>query len=79
MASCLAKIGLKRPRKGENNNYRYVPFLPDAKQKIPKKQQKNSKKLRNTIMASFQAKIGWKRMRKRENKNYNFVPFLPDA
>ena len=43
MASCLAKIGLKRPRKRENNNYRFVPFLPDAKQKIPKKQQKNSK------------------------------------
>ena len=43
MASCLAKIGLKRPRKRENNNYRFVPFLPDVKKKIPKKQQKNSK------------------------------------
>ena len=37
IASCLAKIGLKRPRKRENNNYRSVPFLPDAKYKIPKK------------------------------------------
>ena len=30
IASCLAKIGLKRPRKRENNNYRSVPFLHDA-------------------------------------------------
>ena len=43
MASFLAKIGFKRPRKRENNNYRSVPFPPDAKQKIPKKQQRNSK------------------------------------
>ena len=76
MASCLAKIGLKRPRRRENNNYRSVP---DAKQKIPKKLQKKFKKLTKTIMASFQAKIGWKRMRKRENKNYYYISFLPDA
>ena len=31
MASFQAKTGLKRPRKRENNNYRFVPFLPDAK------------------------------------------------
>ena len=31
MASCLAKTGPQRPRKKENNNYRFVPFLPDAK------------------------------------------------
>ena len=43
MPSFQAKIGLKKPRKRENKNYRSVPFLPDAKQKIPKKQQKNSK------------------------------------
>ena len=43
MPSFQAKIGMKRPRKRENNNYRSVQFLPDAKQKIPKKQQKNSK------------------------------------
>ena len=43
MASFLAQIGLKMPRKKENNNYRSVPFPPDAKQKIPKKQQRNSK------------------------------------
>ena len=43
MAYFLAKIGLKRPGKRENNNYRSLPFLPDSKQKIPKKQQKNLK------------------------------------
>ena len=64
MGSFLAKIGLKRPRKRENNNYRSLSFLPDAKQKIPKKQLKNTKSKRNTIMASFQAKIDWKRMRR---------------
>ena len=48
MASFQAKIVWKRPRKGENKNYRIVTFLPDALQKIPKKQQKNKK---NTIMA----------------------------
>jgi hypothetical protein len=80
MASCLAKIGLKRPRKNENNNYHSVPFssystLNRKFQKIAKK----FKKLTNTIMPSFQAKIGWKRMRKRENKNYYYISFLRDA
>ena len=34
-----AKIGLKKMRKRENKNYHFVPFLPNAKLKIPKKQQ----------------------------------------
>ena len=76
MASFQAKIVFKRPRKRENKKYCVVTFLPDALQKIPKKQQKNKT---NSIMASFQAKIVWKRQRKRENKNYSFVPSLPDA
>ena len=37
MALFQAKIGWKRPRKRKNKNYRSVPFLPDAKLKIPKK------------------------------------------
>ena len=53
MASYQAKIGSKRMRKRENENYHYVSFLPDAKFKIPTKQQKKFKKLKNTIMASF--------------------------
>ena len=30
MAPFEAKIVWKRPRKSENKNYRFVPFLPDA-------------------------------------------------
>ena len=37
MPSFQAKIVWKRPRKRENKNYRFVPFLPDALEKIPKK------------------------------------------
>ena len=43
MASFQAKIGWKSPRKSKNKNYPSVPLLPNAWQKIPKKQQKNSK------------------------------------
>ena len=43
MASFQAKIVLKRPTNGENKNYRFVLFLPDGLQKIPKKKEKNSK------------------------------------
>ena len=64
MASFQAKIVWKRPRKRENKNYRFVPLLPDALQKIPKKKAKKLKKLKNTIMVSFQAKIVWKMPRK---------------
>ena len=49
MASFQAKIVWKRPRKRQNKNYRFVPFLPDALQKIPKKIAKNLKKLKKTI------------------------------
>ena len=34
-----AKIGWKIPRKREYKNYRFVPFLPNAKLNIPKKYQ----------------------------------------
>ena len=42
MDSYQAKIGWKRMRKSENKNYRSVPFLPDAKYKCRKEQQKTS-------------------------------------
>ena len=70
MASFLAKIRRRRLRNRKNKNYRFVTFLPDGLEKIPKKQQKN---LKNTTMAAFQAKKGWKRLRKREYKNYHSV------
>ena len=37
MATFQAKIVLKRATKGENKNYRFVQFLPDALWKIWKK------------------------------------------
>ena len=77
MASFQSKIGWKWPRKTENKSYRSVSFLSGTKQKIKKKQQKNSKKLKNTITGSFVAKIGRTRPRKTENKNYRSVSFLP--
>ena len=45
MASFQVKIVWKRPRKRENKNYRFVPFLPDALKKIPKKIAKKLKKI----------------------------------
>ena len=43
MPSFQAKIGWKMPRKREYKKYRTVLSLPDAKEKIAKKEQKNSK------------------------------------
>ena len=56
MASFLAKIGLKMPRKRENNNYCSLSFLPDAKQKIPKKQLKNTKSKEIPLWHHFKPK-----------------------
>ena len=44
MASFQARKVWKRPRKRENKNYCFITFLPNALQKIVKKQQKNKKK-----------------------------------
>ena len=43
MASFQVKTGWKKSRKREYKNYRSVSFQPDAKQKIKKNQQENSK------------------------------------
>ena len=43
MTSFKARIGWKWMRKVENKNYRFVPFLPRAEQKILKKKPKNKK------------------------------------
>ena len=79
MASFHGKIGWKTLRNGETKNYRYVLFLLDREEKIPKKIAKKLKKLKNTITDSSQAEIGGKMLRKRENKNYPSVSFLPDG
>ena len=46
MATFQAKIGWKTMRKRENKNYHYISFLPEAYLKIPRKWQKNSKKIK---------------------------------
>ena len=66
MASFQAKIGWKMLKNRENKNYRFVSFLPDGQQIIPKKIAKIFKKFKNTITASFQAKTGWKRLKERK-------------
>ena len=56
MNSFQAKIGWKRMRKSENKNYCSVPFLPDAKQKFRKKQQKNSENSKIPLQLHFNPK-----------------------
>ena len=56
MASIEAKIGWKRQRKRENKNYLSVPFLPDGLEKIPKKKQKDFKKLKIRLWHHFKPK-----------------------
>ena len=52
MASFQAKIGWKMLRKRENKNYRFVPFLSGAEQKMPKKKAKKAKKYHYGIISS---------------------------
>ena len=56
MASFQAKIVLIRPTKGEKKNYRFVQFLPDALQKIPKKWQKIQKLKKIPLWLHFKRK-----------------------
>ena len=81
MASFHGKIGWKGQRKGENKNYRYVSFLPDVEEKIPKKQQKNSKieKYHYGFIPRKNRLENAKKGREGENKNYRYVSFLPDG
>ena len=66
MASFQAKIVWKRPRKRGNKNYRFVLFLPDALQKIPKKNCKKIKKIKKDHY-NLQVRKG------RERKKINLV------
>ena len=56
MASFQSKIGQKRLRKSEDKNYRSVPFLPDAKHKFRKEQQKNLENLKIPLWLHFNPK-----------------------
>ena len=46
MALFEAKIVWTRPRKRENKNYRFVPILTSAEQKMPKKKIKKTKNIK---------------------------------
>ena len=52
MALFQVKIGWKMSRMRKYKNYRSVSIQPDAKQKIPKKQQKKFKKYRYGFISS---------------------------
>ena len=66
MASFQAKIVWKRPRKRGNKNYRFVSFLLDPLQKIPKE---IAKKLKNAIMAPFLLDAKLKIPKKKKQNN----------
>ena len=73
MASFQAKTGWKRPRKRESKDYRPVPFLPETKQKIPKKWQKIQKIKKIPLWHPFKPKqVG--KGQERENIK-SIVPF----
>ena len=56
MESFEGKIVYTRPRKRENKDYRFVPFLSDTLQKILKKQKKNSKNKKILLWLHFKRK-----------------------
>ena len=68
MYSFQAKIDLKKMRKGENKNYRFVSLLPNGEIENSKKIEIKLKELKYTIMTSFQAKTGWKMPRREKIK-----------
>ena len=56
MASFQAKTGWKMLKKRENKNYRFVLFLLDGQQKIPKKQKKYTKNSKIPLQLHFKPK-----------------------
>ena len=78
MASFKAKIGGERPRKRKIKIFFPFPSDRTGNRKFQKKI-RNSKKSKNTIVASIQAQIDWTLSRKRENKKCHSVSFLPNA
>ena len=75
MATFQAKKSWERLRKSDKKNYRFDHFLPDPKQRIPKKITKKSKKLKSTVMAYCKANPGQERQRKSERKKLSFRSF----
>ena len=78
MASLQAKIGTEWSRKRENKNYCSDQFLPDPKQKISKKQQKNSKNYKTPLGLLFEAKHVRKGQERKKIKIFIPINFNPD-
>ena len=76
MASFKARIGWKRPRKKENKCCRSVSFLPNAKQKIPKKIAKEFKKIKKYHYGSISSHHRMKEDEKegKEKLSFRSVP-----
>ena len=77
MASFHGKIVWKGQRKRENKKYRYVSFLPDGQEKIPKKQQKNSKNRKIPLRLHSRAKEVGKRLEMEKIKIIDTFRFFP--
>ena len=76
MASFQAKIVLKRPTKGENKNYRFVPFLTGAEQKMTKKKAKKLKKINKYHygIISSQNSLEKAKKERKYKLSFRFVP-----
>ena len=64
MASFQAKIVWKRQRKRENKNYSFVPSLPDAEQKMPKKKSKEIRKIKKYHYGIFSSQNSMEKAKK---------------
>ena len=80
MASFQAKqVGKGRER--DKKNFRSVSFLPDPQQKIPKKQQKNSKNQKLPLWLLVKPKLDGKGREREKIKIivlFRSVPFQPN-
>ena len=72
MAPFRAEIGGKRMRKGENKNYRSVPFLSGAEQKMPK----NIKKMKKYHYGIISRQNSLENAKKERNKKLSFRSVL---
>ena len=81
MASFQAKIVWKMPRKRENKNYRFAPFLTGAEWKMPKKKTKKIKEIKKYHygIISSQNNLENAKKERKQKLSFRFVPFLPDA
>ena len=78
MASFKAKIGMKMPRKKEQQlSFRFVPTRRIIENS--KKIGKNSENLKISLWLLFKQKLVGNDQERDKNTNYRFVSFLPNA